>query len=53
MNGRMRAYLADKRFWKAICEDCLAKSVGRKKALGRSRDLGHSFSLYGPTKAGE
>ena len=31
MNGRMRAYLTDQRFWKAICVDCLAKSVGRKK----------------------
>jgi len=25
----------------------------RPAALGRTQDLGHSFSLYGPTKAGE
>ena len=30
LNKRMRAYL-NKRFWKAVCKDYLAKSVGRKK----------------------
>ena len=30
LNRRMRAYL-NKRFWKAVCKDYLAKSVGRKK----------------------
>ena len=24
-----------------------------REALGRTQDLGHSFSLYGPTYAGE
>ena len=46
MNGRMHAYL-NKRFWKAVCEDCLAKSVGRKKINTLFTSLGRS--VYGKT----
>ena len=43
----MCAYL-NKRFWKAICEDCLAKSVGRKKTNTLFTNLGRSVCKKRP-----